>query len=186
MSLCEEYCRCPLEADFAITVGGAKQIPGVGTIDVSLFTKRAHYVWKDPYVTDRNREDTHVTDYGVNLRYDDFSYSQNILDVDDDEIGERFSELKRNGKSHSLIYAPKNPLSQDSELDPKLVFGRSQLEGQSQRANNFTLAVGYQFEQPRYKVSLEGKAARSVFDEVYPIFGETRKSQTYTGTVFFT
>jgi hypothetical protein len=180
------YVRTPIEKELPLAVGGAQDIPGWGTADVSAFTNLHDFAWKDPYVTDQSRDKTQVAKYGVTLRFNDFYYTWTRQDVADDVIGERFSELKRDGQIHKLGYTPAIVLNQTSMVTIGLDYSREALQGRSEKSNNYSVSVEYQREQSRYAVNMFLKAKKSFFDGVHPIFGKKPETLSYSARLILT
>ena len=89
------------------TLGAVLPFDDLGKLDTAVFAKPFEEVWKDPYLTTERRSDTSRTTYGTRFTLSDIlgtptelSYSLAHADVDDDEIGERFGSLERDGWLH--------------------------------------------------------------------------------------
>ena len=103
------YFGTPIEAGGApgLSLGAVLPFKDRGKLDISVFGKPFEDVWKDPYLVGDRRADTDKTTYGTKLALSDIlgtpteaSYALAHADVDDDEIGERFGSLERDGWLH--------------------------------------------------------------------------------------
>lgn len=180
------YFRTPVDNGFPLTLGYTRDIKDVGNVDISVFTKLDNEVWKHPYLVESARESTSVMDSGITLQYNDFFYGLELYDVKDDVIGRQFSDLQRDGKSHSLGYTPKIPLLPSSELKLNLIYAKDELDGKSEAADHYVLKMGYTTQPGNYVLNMEMKLAKSNFEKTHPLFEKRRDTITRAGTLLFT
>lgn len=112
------YAGMPIGKDsLSIKLGVKHHISRKEFIDVAAFVNPLKTVWKNPYKIGVDRSSTTTLNAGVELKYNgiagtNFSveYKLNHMTIDDDEIGDLDSDLKRGGQTHKLKLSYRIPL----------------------------------------------------------------------------
>ncbi len=171
---------------FAINIGGNYLYEDIGILDVNVFFSPFEEAWENPYVVGVSRTTTSTAKYGAKVAFNrifgtglrtNFVYMND--DVDRDVIGDLIPELGRDGEVYALNVNYSFFPSKRLEIRPRAGIRKGFYDGDS---NSFT----------KYKIDLEARYRRgklmiiprifyssSEYDEVNPIFNETREDDGY-------
>lgn len=158
---------------------GISKLYGSSKVDVSFVIDPMGSVWEDPYIDDR--DDTAQISAGISVSYEpvrrpgvfgDITVYKH--DIDNDEIGERFSEMERDGYTYELTAGYKQPVSKGF-LKPFVKLTHDSRDGdvQSSKGADLGILAARMFPQGRLIAALS--AGYTKFDEENPVFDETRK-----------
>lgn len=156
-------------------------------LDFSTFGKPFERVWEDPYLIADDREATSRFTYGAKIEYKkikgtDFeaSYSISLVDVNEDEIGERFNDLERDGQLHDIRIAHSFQLNQRTALVPGFEFSIGDLDGDANSYLGYDFKLGLrQFSKSFSILLFLGVGLEDYYDE-HPIFDKKREDVTYS------
>ena len=171
---------------FAIDLGSTYRLSGIGVLVGGLFISPFAEAWEDPYLVGVDREETDTSKFGAKIGLNRIMGSglrlglvYMIDDVDDDVIGERISELARDGAVYALNMNYSFYPTDNLEIRPRLSVRQGNYDGE---ANSFT----------KYKAGLEARysidnitiiprayVSHSEYDEMNPLFNETREDEGY-------
>ncbi len=171
---------------FVFNFGGSYSIPEIGTFDIRAFASPFSEAWQDPYITGVARKTTDTSIYGASIAFNKImgtGLRVNMVymndDVDEDVIGDLMPELARDGAVYALNANYSFYISKTFELRPRLSIRKGEYDGES---NSFT----------KYKIDLEARYrvgrlvliprifySHSKYDEINPIFNETRENDSY-------
>ena len=189
------YFGTPMESGGrpALSLGAVVPVKDGGKLDVSVFTSPFEKVWQDPYLLGGRREDTDKTTYGAKLAYSDIlgtpakvSYSLANVDVDDDEIGERFDTLARDGWLHEAQLAYAITVGQGMSFVPSFKFSLGDLEGDANSYKGYEAKLGLRKFASGYMFSLIAGIGLNDYDDTHPIFEKTREDISYSAFAVFT
>ncbi|WP_035273778.1 DUF2860 family protein [Desulfogranum japonicum] len=170
----------------ALNLGSSYEVGNLGIIDTSVFVTPFAEVWEDPFLVGEAREETDLNIYGVTLGLNRIMGSglrvqlvYMATDVDDDLIGERISQLSRDGAIYSLKMNYSFNVNPNVEIRPTMSIRKGDYDGD---ANSFIkykfqlesrLRFGKMFVMPRVFYSY------SEYDEMHPIFNKIRDNNAY-------
>ena len=153
-----------------LSLGFVQPFSDGSRLDVSVFTHLFSEVWRDPYLINADRKETSEYNYGTRFAYQQIlgtgfglSYTFSRIDVNVDDIGDRFNDLERDGYVHNAEVDYVFRLGETISLSP-----------------NFKLSIG----------DLDGEANAYTgwddYDEKHPIFSKTRNDTNYSVFGMFT
>ena len=164
-----------------------------GSLDVSLSFFPFDAEWKNPYQTGADRQDTDVTRFGIELTWKkilntglDVDLRAETIDVQDDEIGELFGALGRNGNTYavsaSYTFRPARSLS----LKPELSFRRGDLDGESNSYEGYTTSLMLIYLKGRCMVMPRLFYGVRNYDESHPLFDKKRDDHSWGAVLMAT
>jgi hypothetical protein len=119
-----------------------------GSLDASISLIPFDEEWKNPYQTGIDRQDTDVTRFGIELAWKkilntglEFDLRAETIDVQDDEIGELFSTLRRDGKAYAVSVSYRFAHTKSLNLKPELSFRRGDLDGKTNCFDGYTTSL---------------------------------------------
>jgi hypothetical protein len=174
--------------DFNVYMGTQIPLTDRGNcLDIAVFTSPFFAeVWKDPYKTGSNREETDVTRYGINIALNDvlgtslsMSFKATIVDVDEDEIGRIYSNLRRD--SHVYMMTGEHRFSPTSNLStvPSLSLMRGDSECESNSFYRYGMALKCIYTNGDMTFMPMIRYAFTTYDKTHPIFDTTREDNHY-------
>jgi hypothetical protein len=156
-------------------------------LDVAVFTAPFFgEVWKNPYKTGSDREETDVIRYGARVAVRDMlgtslslSFKAAVVDVDDDEIGSMYSSLRRDGTVYTLAGEYRVRLTESLSMTPSLRLTRGDMEGGSNAFDGCSVGLKWMYTKGNLMVMPLLRYAFVTYDETHPIFNEKRKDNHY-------
>ena len=137
-------------------------------------------VWKNPYLTRVHRSETDARIYriGAGFQFAEdrgayFKGTQLHIRIEDDVIGDRVSDLRREGDIYELEAGYRFKLGEASSLAAGLVYFRKNLEGRSNSADTFVLHLTHELTIGRFIFNTEGAYGQGKNDHRHPVFGRT-------------
>lgn len=174
-----------------LTFGAAKTFNDDSRLDFSFFGG-ATYVWEDPFITGVERDRTEMFFGGTALDYDhmfgtDFEMFLRIkyLTVDDDLIGKRYSELKRDGEIKEIGLRYTVDMRAGHFLMPGISLIDSDLKGKSESYKGYKTDLTYFFEKENYSFFSSLSYEHNNYDYINPVFSSINGDNIYWfGTVY--
>lgn len=190
----EVYLATPFEdSGIALTLGMAQTFIDKSKLDVSIFSEIMGEVWKDPYIAGVARDETNVEDVGFTIDYDhildtgiNLYYRYNLVDVDEDVIGKRFNNLKRDGIIHTTGLGCMIDLDKSNIIIPGFEYAKADMDGESNSYNGYKIKIGYKRMKKDYILSAFVSADIKNYDKTHPIFNKTRDEKGYSAIAIFT
>jgi hypothetical protein len=189
-----------LSFDTAQQLGVKQGIGGLGVLQAGLLFSGNVRVWKDPYVTGQNRNDTSRSNLGAQLVWDrilgsgfELEYSLRQVDIGSEKSGDFLGltgsdkdRLDRNGTVHraSAGYGFKfGP----HKLTPQVVFFYEDLDGKAMANEGVDLQLTYLYDGDPVSLVLNGYVGQADYDKRNPVYGETRNDDRYgaSATVYY-
>ena len=189
------YFGTPMESGGrpGLSLGAVVPVKDGGKLDMSVFGRPFEKVWQDPYLLGGRREDTDKTTYGAKLAYSDIlgtpakvSYFLANVDVNDDEIGERFDTLERDGWLHEAQIAYVIPVGRGMSFVPSFEFSLGDLEGDANSYKGYEVKLGLRKFSSGYMFNLFAGIGLNDYDNTHPIFEKTREDISYSAFAVFT
>ncbi|MDL1963671.1 MAG: DUF2860 domain-containing protein [Deltaproteobacteria bacterium] len=190
----EVYLQTPLEeSGIPLTLGLTQTFIDTSKLDVSIFYGIMGEVWKDPYIAGGARDDTDIKDVGFTIDYDrildtglNLYYRYNLADVDEDVIGTRFHDLKRDGIIHTTGLGYMIDLDENNMIIPGFEYSKANMDGESNSYNSYKIKFGYKRMKNDYILNAFVSADKKDYDKTHPIFNKTRDETEYSATAIFT
>lgn len=160
---------------------------GIGSV-AYVFSGIPGEVWRDPYQTGSDRDDTDRTSSGLRLGWDGIwgspvsaTYTYRSIEIDKEHSGESITwltdaeraELDRNGDSHELGLTYNWRLENGSQLTPGLTYRRYAADGEAASYDRFGGQLTYALLQRKYSLITNMLVNRVEYDGVNPVFGRT-------------
>ncbi|MBT8364313.1 MAG: DUF2860 domain-containing protein [Deltaproteobacteria bacterium] len=166
-----------------------------------LFNGIPAKVWKDPYVVDRNRNDTSRRDTGARLVWDrifgsnfQLQYTYRKIDVSSEKSGEFLGlsssdrdRLDRNGDRHVGEVFYRFNFAKRHRLMPQFIYARDDLDGDAMANDTYDLQLTYAYLGDPFVLTLNGLIGKADYDKRNPIYDKTRDDDRYgaQGTLFY-
>lgn len=139
--------------------------------------------WADPYLVDVARQETDVSGNAVRLQYDVSLFSADLVvydrTLDREQSGQQLTSqrqaLARDGDGILARFAVALPLGHTSYLEPALIYRDDAADGKAMAYQRLGVELTYLFSVGPHQFALDGRYARSEYDAVHPVFGQTRE-----------
>ena len=181
---------------------GVKQGAGsLGVFQAGLLFSGNVRVWKDPYVTGQNRDDTDRRNVGGQLVWDkifgsdlELEYSLRKVDIGSEKSGQFLGltnseqdRLDRNGTVHSLSAGYGIKFGGNHRLTPQITLSYADLDGEAMANTGVDLQLRYIYDGDPITLVLNGYVGQADYDKSNPVFGKTRDDDSYgvTATVYY-
>ncbi len=177
-----------------LTFGTEKLFQDQSILGFSIFVG-ADETWKDPYLTNIDREATHSYNLGTTIEYDgllgsglNMNYTFQGLIVLDDESGARNPDLKRKGIVHTVETGYRFFLTNTYNiiLTPSIFYTIDHRKGEAYRNNSFGSELDLSMETEKNDYTISGTYIKYHFNGMHPTFNETRNENTYLLKCFYT
>jgi len=189
------YFSTPIESGGppGLSLGAVLPIKDGSKLDMAAFGKPFEKVWKDPYLVGERREDTDKVTYGAKLAFSDIlgtptkvSYSLAHANVNDDEIGEIYDTLERDGWLHEAQIEYAIPFGRGMSIVPGFEFSLGDLDGDANSYKGYEFKLGLRKFSPGYVLNIFAGIGRSDYDKTQPVFDKTREDTIYSTFAIFT
>jgi hypothetical protein len=189
-----------LSFDTAQQLGVKQGIGSLGVLQAGLLFSGNVRVWKDPFVTGQNRDDTSRQNVGGQLVWDkifgsnlELEYSVRKVDIGSEKSGEFLGltnseqdRLDRNGTVHraSAGYAFKFGRN---TLTPQVSIFSEDLDGEAMANTGVDVQLTYLYDGDPITLVLNGYVGQADFDKSNPVFDKTREDDRYgaSATVYY-
>ena len=162
-------------------------------LDISIFTNPFSEVWRDPYLTNTDRKETRKYNYGARIEYDGILgtqfkllYSFTRVDVNVDDIGDRFDDLERDGYIHNAEVEYKFRLGQTMSLAPNFALSVGDIDGDANAYIAYKFGLGVRKFSKTNQFLLKIGIGWDDYDDTHPIFDKTRDDTNYSAFGMFT
>ncbi len=181
------YMSIPFEDEPRLTFGAQHGMGNAGNLDLSVFFMLPEEVWKDPYLTGVDRKKTDKTVYGGKLEYSlnhfNVSYELGCVDVNKDEIGARFKNLRRNGNIHQIETGYKIELKNGFILEPGIGYVMANMDGKSNQYKGHKGGLTMIKKYNNFSIHAFVGGELNDYDTVNPIFNTTREDKKFESMV---
>jgi hypothetical protein len=190
-----------LSFDTAQQLGVKQEIGSLGVFQAGLLFSGSVRVWKDPYVTGQNRDDTSRKNMGGQLIWDkvfgsnlELEYSLRKVDISSEKSGEFLGlnnseqdRLDRNGTVHSVSAGYGFKFGGNHKLTPQIAFSYADLDGEAMANTGVDLKLTYLYNGDPITLVLNGAVGQADYDKSNPVFGKTRNDDAYgvSATVYY-
>jgi hypothetical protein len=189
-----------LSFDTAQQLGVKQGLGGLGVLQAGMLFSGNVRVWKDPFVTGQNRDDTSRQNVGGQLVWDkifgsdfELEYSVRKVDIGSEKSGDSLpltgdqrDRLERNGVIHRAGLGYRFKFGQHI-LTPQVTFFSEDLDGEAMANTGADLQLSYIFDGDPITLALNGYYGQAEFDKSNPVFGKTRDDDRYgaSATVYY-
>ncbi|MCX8075563.1 MAG: DUF2860 domain-containing protein [Aquificaceae bacterium] len=141
-------------------------------------------VWKDPYLTGAEREETYQRDYEAGMRLTQGITSLRIRalysDVEEDDLGKRASALRRDRFLTSVRYSISYPMSKEVRVTPSLNLDYSQAKGRASSYAGYTAGISGLYRNGLFLYDLNLSFGQDRYFKSDPILREKRRENHYS------
>ena len=138
-------------------------------------------VWADPYLAGIQREETDETSYNVTLEFEEIagtgamaSLTFSDIDVDQDRIGERCPDLKRDGEIMAAAIGYTIPLGEDQAIIPSFEMEVEDRDGESNSGRQYKIELAHLLGLGSWSFATSVALIDREFDKIHPVFHATR------------
>jgi hypothetical protein len=170
-----------------LSLGFVQPFSDGSRLDVSVFTRLFSEVWRDPYLTNTSRKETREYRYGTRIAYEeilgtgfDLTYAFSRVDVNVDDIGERFDDLERDGYFHKAELEYDFRLSQTLTMTPGFELSIGDIDGDANAYTGYWFGLGLRRFSKSYQLMLKAAVGWDDYDDKHPIFSKTRNDTNYS------
>ncbi len=176
-----------------LSLGFEKLFDNGTVLDMALFGETTGS-WKDPYLTNVDRDFTYNHEVGLNFMFSDilgsnfiFNYVASIHHVDDDISGDNNSRLERKGHTQKFKPGYAFILSEDlnTTLTTSLIYERNHSAGEAyiydKAGAEFSLAI----ENEKNSIAFSASSEATNFNNENPVFGKKIRDKSYSGNAIY-
>jgi hypothetical protein len=192
-----------LSFDTAQQLAIKQEVGALGVMQAGLLFSGATRVWKDPYVTNQNRDDTDRKNMGAQFTWDkmfgsnlELEYSIRKIDIGSEKSGQSpilalsnsdQDRLDRNGVVHKVSAAYQFKLGEKHRLTPEIALSYDDLDGEAMANTGLDLKLNYTYFGDPITLVLNGSVGAAEYDKSNPIYGKTRDDERYgvSATVYY-
>jgi hypothetical protein len=192
-----------LTFDIAQQLGVKQEFRSIGVFQAGFLFSGATRVWKDPYVTGRNRDDTSRGYIGGQFVWDkvfgsnlELEYTIRSIDIGSEKSGQspvlgltnsQQDRLDRNGTTHRAAAGYSFEFGGKHTLTPQIALFYEDLDGEAMTDNGADLMLTYLYDGDPVTLVLNGYVGQADFDKKNPIYGKTRNDDRYgaSATVYY-
>jgi hypothetical protein len=190
-----------LAFDTAQQLGVKQEVGRLGVFQAGILFSGTVRVWKGPYVTGQNRDDTSRHNIGGQLTWDrvfgsklELEYSARKVDIGSEKSGEflgltnsQQDRLDRNGTVHQASAGYGFKFFGNQKLTPQITLFYEDLDGEAMANTGVDLKLTYLFDGDPLSLVLNGYVGQADYDKSNPVFGKTRNDDRYGGsaTVYY-
>jgi hypothetical protein len=170
-----------------LSLGFVQPFSDGSRLDISVFTQLLSEVWRDPYLTNTNRKETREYNYGIRFAYEEIfgtgfklSYAFSRIDVNVDDIGDRFKDLERDGYIHNAEVKYDFRLGQSVSLIPGFELSIGDIDGEANAYRGYQFGLGFSKFSKLYQLMLKAAIGWDDYDDKHPVFNKTRNDKNYS------
>ena len=183
-----------LSFDTAQQLAVKQEVGSLGVMQAGLLFSGATRVWKDPYVTGQNRDDTDRRNMGGQFAWDkifgsnlELEYTIRKIDIGSEKSGQFLGlsnadqdRLDRNGTAHKVSTAYQFKFAQKHQLTPEIALSYDDLDGEAMANTGVDLKLNYTYFGDPVTLVLNGSVGAADYDKSNPIYGKTREDERYS------
>jgi len=176
-----------------LSLGFVQPFSDGSRLDISVFTRPFSEVWRDPYLINADRKETREYNYGTRFTYEQIlgtgfglSYAFSRIDVNVDDIGDRFNDLERDGYIHNAEVKYVFRLGETLSLSPDFKLSIGDLDGEANAYTGYQFGLGLRKFSKAYLFMLKAAVGWDDYEDKHPIFNKTRNDANYSMFGMFT
>ncbi|OEU65030.1 MAG: hypothetical protein BA867_04700, partial [Desulfobacterales bacterium S5133MH16] len=150
-------------------------------------------VWKDPFLVGVKRDDTKEITTSIEVDYEtilgtgaQLSVSSAQIKIDDDQIGIREPDLKRDGSAITFGAGYVIAFNENNVIIPSIGFVVDERDGKSNSSEGYRLELEHVLGLGKFTFVTNLAFSETEFDKIHPIFNRTRKEKGYELSDFIT
>jgi hypothetical protein len=191
-----------LSFDTAQQLAIKQDVGSLGVMQAGLLFSGATRVWKDPYVTNQNRNDTDRRNMGAQFTWDkifgsnlELEYSARKIDIGSEKSGDSIftltnsdrDRLDRNGVVHQVSAAYQFKFAEKHQFTPEIALSYADLDGEAMANTGVDLKLNYSYFGDPVTLVLNASIGQADYDKSNPIYGKTRDDDRYgvSATVYY-
>jgi len=190
-----------LSFDISQQLGVKQEIGPAGVLQAGILFSGSTKVWKDPYVTNQNRDETSRSSTGAQLVWDkifgsrlELGYSYRKIDLGSEKSGEflgltnsQQDRLDREGDVHNVSAGYTFKFGEKHSLTPEVTLIYEDLDGEAMANTGAGLKLTYLYAGDPITLVLNGSVGGADYDKSNPIYNKTRNDDSYGGsaTVYY-
>jgi len=190
-----------LSFDTAQQLAVKQEVGSLGVMQAGLLFSGSTRVWKDPYVTNQNRDDTDRRNMGAQFTWDkmfgsnlELEYSIRKIDIGSEKSGQFLGlsnadqdRLDRNGVAHKVSAAYQFTFAEKHRFTPEIALSYDDLDGEAMASTGVDLKLNYTYLGDPVTLVLNGSIGAAEYDKSNPIYGKTRDDDRYgvSATVYY-
>ena len=170
-----------------LSLGFVQPFSDGGRLDISVFARPFSETWRDPYLTDIGRKETREYNYGARFAYEEIlgtgfklSYAFSRIDVNVDDIGNRFNDLERDGYIHNAEIKYDFRLGHSLSLIPGFELSIGDIDGEANAYTGYKFGLGFRKFSKLYQLMLKAAIGWDDYDDKHPVFNKTRNDTNYS------
>jgi hypothetical protein len=191
-----------LSFDTAQQLGVKQGIGSLGVFQAGLVFSGNVRVWKDPFVTGQDRDDTSRRNLGAQLVWDkvfgsnlELEYSLRKVDIGSEKSGDSLpltgsqrDRLERNGAVHKASAGYGFKFGDKHRLTPQIIVSYEDLDGEAMANTGVDLQLTYIYDGDPITLVLNGFVGQADYDKSNPVFDKSRDDDRYgaSATVYYT
>ena len=150
-------------------------------------------VWKDPFLVGVKRDDTKEITTSLEVDYEtilgtgaQLSVSSAQIKIDDDQIGIREPDLKRDGSAITFGAGYVIAFNENNVIIPSIGFVVDERDGKSNSSEGYRLELEHVLGLGKFTFVTNLAFSETEFDKIHPIFNLTREEKGYELSEFIT
>ena len=150
-------------------------------------------VWKDPFLVGVKRDDTKEITTSIEVDYEtilgtgaQLSISSAQIKIDDDQIGIREPDLKRDGSAITFGAGYVIAFNENNVIIPSIGFVMDERDGKSNSSEGYRLELEHVLGLGKFTFVTNLAFSETEFDKIHPIFNLTREEKGYELSEFIT
>ncbi len=179
----EFYINTTTQEAGSLALGARKRFQK-SAIDAFGFVSLISKAWKNPYIL--NRDATSSREYGGKITYYNLldtninlSYRIQQTDISDDDVGKINHDLRRDGTAHAPGISYNYRIGGNYLIIPGFTYEKGNFKGASNSYDSYEISLGMIYNDKDVNIITRVSRKRALFDKINPIFGETRREDTY-------
>ncbi len=181
--------RPPIEevGGFALGFGIGFSVEDIADIGIGLLAAPFGEVWKNPYLVGIPRDDTENSKYGLYATFEEILSSGFELtlayyhdDVDNDEIGDLFTELERDGQAFIANVGYSWRISDTFSLTPQFLYTYGDYDGDANSYDSYQFSLEARYRTGMWVFMPGISYGHTEYDDTHPIFERTRDEDEFS------
>lgn len=160
-------------------------LKGIGTVRAS-FGYGKEDVWADPYITGVDRREVDEESYNLMLEWEEILESGffatlklSTIEVDQDLIGDRYRDLKRDGRIMTAQIGYVFPVGENQMIIPGFDIDVEDRDGESNACKKAGVSLSHIIEFDKWRFMTRLGIGQKKYDKAHPVFHKTRKETQF-------
>jgi hypothetical protein len=188
--------------DYSQQFGVKQEIGRLGLLQGGiLFSGVPAKVWRDPYVVDKNRDDTSRTSNGVRIAWDrifgsqlQLQYTYRKIEVNNESSGNFLgltraekNLLERDGDRHIGEVVYRFRLGKKHTLNPAFIYSYNDRDGDAMKNDAYDFQLTYGYRGDTFTFTGNASIGQADYDDRNPIYDKKQDDDRYgiNGTLYY-